>query len=67
MSGLVYGVLYGIQLNTSFINALFSSLTPAIVIATLTYLYKTNQNIWSVIITYICYVLFGIFAINSLL
>ena len=67
MSGLVYGVLYGIQLNTSFEIALFSSLTPAIVIATLTYLYKTNQNIWSVIITYICYVLFGIFAINSIL
>ena len=67
MSGLVYGVLYGISLNTSFEVALFSSLTPAIVIATLTYLHKTNQNIWSVIITYICYVLFGIFAINSIL
>lgn len=67
MSGLTYGILYGISLHTSFEAALFASLTPAIVIALLTYLYKTNQNIWSVIITYICYVLFGVFAINYIL
>jgi uncharacterized membrane protein (UPF0136 family) len=67
VSGLTYGIIYGISLNTSFEVALFSSLTPAIVVALLTYLYKTNQNIWSVIITYICYVLFGIFAINYIL
>lgn len=64
MSGLVYGILYGISLNTSFQMALFQSITPAILIGTLTYLYKTNHNIWTVVITYICYVLFGIFAIN---
>lgn len=67
LTGLTYGIIYGISLNTSFEVALFSSLTPAIVVALLTYLYKTNQNIWSVIITYICYVLFGIFAINYIL
>ena len=67
LSGLTYGILYGISLNTSFEVALFASITPAIVIALLTYLYKTNQNIWSVIITYISYVLFGIFAINYIL
>ena len=67
LSGLTYGILYGISLNTSFEVALFASIIPAIVIALLTYLYKTNQNIWSVIITYISYVLFGIFAINYIL
>lgn len=62
--GLVYGILYGVTLNTSFELALFHSLTPAILMSTLTYLYKTNHNIWTVVVTYICYVLFGIFAIN---
>lgn len=64
VSGLTYGIVYGVMLHTSFENAIFYSLTPAILVALLTYLYKTNQNIWSVIVTYICYVLFGIFAIN---
>lgn len=63
-SGLVYGIIYAIGLNSSFEYALFHALTPACLIMLLTYLYKTNQNIWSVIITYVCYVLFGIFAIN---
>lgn len=64
VAGITYGIVHGVMLNTSFVNALFLSLTPAVLVALLTYLYKTNQNIWSVIITYICYVLFGIFAIN---
>lgn len=62
--GLIYGILYGVSLNTSFQMALFQSITPALIMVMLTYLYKTNHNIWSVVITYICYVLFGIFAIN---
>ena len=66
LSGITYGILYGITLNTSFEVALFHSLTPAMLVVMLTYLYKTNKNIWSVIITYACYVLFGAFAINYL-
>lgn len=64
VAGVAYGVIHAIMLNTSFEVALFLSLTPGVLIALLTYLYKTNQNIWSVVITYICYVLLGIFAIN---
>lgn len=64
LAGITYGIVYAIDLNTSIEGALFLSLTPAVLVMLLTYLYKTNQNIWSVIITYICYVLFGVFAIN---
>ena len=67
IAGLVYGIIYAISLNASFEYALFHALTPACIIMLLTYLYKTNQNIWSVIITYAFYVLFGIFAINYIL
>lgn len=63
-SGLTYGIIYAINLNTSIESALFLSLTPAVIVVLLTYLHKTNGNIWSVIVTYICYVLFGVFAIN---
>lgn len=66
-SGLSYGVIYAISLNTSFESALYYALTPAAIVMLLTYLYKTNQNIWSVIITYAFYVLFGVFAINYII
>jgi len=64
LSGLTYGVIYAINLNTYFERALLLSITPAILIMLLSYLYKTNQNIWSVIVTYALYVLIGAFAIN---
>lgn len=64
IAGVTYGIINAINLNTSIEGALFLSITPAVIVMLLTYLYKTNQNIWSVILTYICYVLFGIFAIN---
>ena len=67
LSALTYGVLYGISLNTSFEQAIFYTMTPACIVFALTYLYKTNQNIWSVVITYALYVLFGTFAINYIL
>jgi len=67
ISGLAYGIIYAINLNTSIERAIFLSLIPALIVASLTYLYKNNGNIWSVVITYICYVLFGIFAINYII
>lgn len=67
VSGISYGIIHAIMLHTTFESALFLSITPGVLIALLTYLYKTNQNIWSVIVTYICYVCFGIFAINYIL
>lgn len=67
ISGLVYGIIYAIGLNANFEYALFHAITPACIVMLLTYLYKTNQNIFSVFITYICYVLFGIFAIGYIL
>lgn len=67
LSGLTYGIIVAVSYNASFEYALYHALTPAVVVMLLTYLYKTNQNIWSVIITYIMYVLIGIFAINYIL
>lgn len=64
LAGLTYGVIYALSLNTSIERALFLSITGPVIVMLLTYLYKTNGNIWSVILTYICYVLFGVFAIN---
>ena len=64
MSGLTYGIIYALGLNTSLLSAFIQSLTPSVIVFLLTYLYKTNNNIWSVIITYSIYVLAGIFAIN---
>ncbi len=67
LAGLTYGVIYAIGLNANFEYAIMHALTPALIVVMLTYLYKNNQNIWSVIITYICYVLFGVFAINYII
>ncbi len=67
LSGLTYGVIVAISYNSSFEYALYHALTPAAVMMLLTYLYKTNQNIASVIVTYIMYVLIGVFAINYIL
>ena len=66
ISGLTYGIIYAIGLHTSLESAIFLSLTPALVVFSLTYLYKANNNIWTVYITYVLYVLFGSFAINYL-
>lgn len=66
LAGLVYGIIYAIGLHTSLNQAIFLSLTPALVVFSLTYLYKANNNIWTVYITYVLYVLFGSFAINYL-
>lgn len=67
MSGIAYGVVYALSLNATFKYALINSLTPAVIVCLLTYLYRTNNNIWSVIITYSIYVLVGIFAINYII
>lgn len=67
LSGLTYGVIVAISYNSSFEYALYHALTPAAVMMLLTYLYKTNQNIASVIVTYIMYVSIGVFAINYIL
>ena len=63
-SGICYGIYYGIMLKTSFDVAIYAALTPAVIVGLLTYLYKTNKNIWSVIITYISYVLLGVFVVQ---
>lgn len=64
ISGLTYGILYGLSYGGTFETTLFYSVTPAVIMMTLTYLFKANKNIFSVIVTYIIYVLFGLFLIN---
>ena len=66
LAGLTYGIIYAIGLHVSFESAIFLALTPALVVFSLTYLYKANNNIWTVYITYVLYILFGSFAINYL-
>lgn len=67
ISGITYGILIALQKSASFEYALFTSITPAVVVIVLTYLYRLNNNIWSVIVTYSIYVLLGIFALNTIL
>ena len=66
ISGLTYGVIYALGLHVDLQSAIYYSITPALVVFSLTYLYKANNNIWSVYITYVLYVLFGTFAIGYL-
>lgn len=67
LSGLVYGIIYAIGLKSNFEYVLFNSIIPAVVIMLLTYLYKANQNIYTVIVTYICYVILGTYALGYIL
>lgn len=67
IAGLVYGVIYALGLKASFEYSLFHAVTPATIIMMLTYLYKNNHNIYSVVVTYICYILFGTFALSYIL
>ena len=67
IAGLTFGIIYGLLNYPTFETALIYSITPAIIVMLLTYLYKTNKNIWVVIITYISYVLFGGFLINYII
>ena len=69
ISGLLYGIFY-IVINTSgisLINGILLAIVPFGIIFFLTYLYKTNGNIFTVMITYSIYILFGTFAINYVL
>ncbi|CDB28368.1 unknown [Firmicutes bacterium CAG:582] len=67
LCGLTYGILYGLSRGGTFESALFYSITPGVIMMTLTYLYKANKNIFAVIVTYIIYVLFGVFLINYII
>ena len=66
LAGLVYGIINALGLHVDLQTAIYCSITPALVVFSLTYLYKANNNIWSVYITYVLYVLFGSFAIGYL-
>lgn len=66
MASLTYGIIYGILLHAPLDSVIYSCITPALVVFSLTFLYKENNNIWTVYITYVLYVLFGTFAINYL-
>lgn len=67
ISGISYAIYYGILLKTTFKVAVLSSIIPGVVFVLLTYFYKTNKNIWSTIIIYILYVLFGSLIINYII
>ena len=66
IAGLTYGIINALGLHVDLQTAIYMSITPALVVFSLTYLYKANNNIWSVYITYVLYILFGTFAIGYL-
>lgn len=66
LAGLSYGILYGFLNNLSLNAMLLNGITPAIIIAFLTGLYRNTKNIWTVYITYSCYILFGIYILGYL-
>ncbi len=66
IAGLTYGIINALGLHVDLETAIYCSITPALVVFSLTYLYKANNNIWSVYVTYILYVLCGTFAIGYL-
>jgi len=64
VSGLAYALLSVLYSHYTFEGALYALLTPFVIVMLLTYLYKTNNNIWTCFITYCMYVLFGIFLVQ---
>lgn len=66
LAGLSYGIVYGLLNSLSLEVMLTNCITPAIIIAFLTGLYRNIKNIWTVYITYACYILFGIFILGYL-
>ena len=64
ISGSAYALLTVLYSHYTIEGAIYALLTPFVIVMLLTYLYKTNNNIWSCIITYCMYVVFGIFLIQ---
>lgn len=67
ISAILYGLLLGLTLNTTFYVALMSVIVPSVIILLLTYIYKANSSIWMCIISYILYITFGAFIVGYVL
>ncbi|MBR6072797.1 MAG: hypothetical protein IKP76_00550 [Bacilli bacterium] len=64
IAGLLYGLIYALNLHTSIENAFWLTVVPALIMALITYIHKTAQNIWMVYISYILYVGLGTFVLR---
>jgi len=64
ISGSAYALLTVLYSHYTIEGAIYALLTPFVIVMLLTYLYKTNNNIWTCFITYCMYVLFGTFLIQ---
>lgn len=64
LSGIVYGLLYVINLHLSIYDSFFQAIIPAVIMIFLTYLYKCTHNIWIVYISYALYICLGVYIIG---
>ena len=64
LSGVLYGVLLAIGLHLSIGETIFTVLVPSIIMMLITYLYRANQSIWMVYISYMLYIGFGSFVLR---
>ena len=64
LSGLLYGILIGISLHTSFEATVFTVLVPSLIMMIITYLYKANQNIWMIYVSYVLYIGLGFYVLR---
>ena len=64
ISGILYGIMYALNINAPFEVAFWYAIIPACVIGLSTYFYKTTQNIWMVYIAYVLYIGCGLFVLR---
>ena len=64
VSGLLYGLIYALGLHTTIEIAFFIVLVPSLIMMLITYLYKTNNSIWMVYVSYVLYIAFGSFVLR---
>lgn len=64
LAGLLYGLIYALNLHMTFENAFWLTVVPALIMMLITYIHKTAQNIWMVYISYVLYVGLGTFVLR---
>ena len=64
IAGVLYGLVCALSLHASIEYAFWSVLIPSLIMALITYIQKTTQNIWMVYISYVLYVGLGLFVLR---
>lgn len=64
LSGVLYGILIGIGLNLPIEATIFAVLIPSLIMMIITYLYKANQNIWMIYVSFVLYIGLGFYVLR---